>query len=55
MILPFKHKWQLICIVLLPLVALKESKQNNEDVYIAGFQSSSIMTVRVRFFPGAIS
>ena len=50
MILPFKHKWQLTCIVPLPLVILKESKQNNEDVDIAGFQSSSLMRARVKFF-----
>ena len=43
MILPFKQKCQLTCIVPLPLVILKESKQNNGGVDIDGFQSSSLM------------
>ena len=42
MILPFKHKWR--CGVLLPLVILKERKENNEGIDIDGFQFCSLMT-----------
>ena len=48
MILPFKHKWQLTLYCSVASCYIKRKKINNEGVDIDGFQSSRLMTARIK-------